>query len=98
METPPFLIDQYAAARGVNALTAKRAIMLTGYAEDGRLLEEAQAAMHVSKATARTVCRRFLIDFPDYRPYALLEKQGKPRPVPQVREDEAPHGLPLFSA
>lgn len=96
MESPPYLVDQYAKARGINTLTATRGMMLAALAGDGRTLADSYAQMHISKAIARTICRRLLIDFPDYRPYARLEAKGLPRPEPVVRADLSADGLPLF--
>jgi hypothetical protein len=98
MDSPPYLVDQFAKMRGVNAVNAKRALMLTAYAESGKKLSEARRLLRISEDVARLVCRRFMIDFPDYRPYAALEAKGQPRPQPFVRQDRTPDGLPLFGA
>lgn len=98
MDSPPYLLDQYAKARGITAANAKRAIMLHAYADEGRPLADAIKALRISKYTARVLARRFLIDFPDYRPYAALESKGEPRPAPKVRADQPAQTLPLFAA
>lgn len=97
MESPPYLMDQFAKSRGVTKQGAKRALMLQGYADSGRTLEDARLGLGIAKSTARLLCRRFMIDFTDYRPYAALERKGEPRPTPYQRADLPVDGLSLFS-
>lgn len=96
MDSPPYLLDQYAKARGLSANNAKRALMLTAFAADGRAIVESARALKVSAAVAKMIARKFLIDFPDYRPYSGLEKKGLPRPLPRIRQDRDASELPLF--
>lgn len=98
MDSPPYLLDQYAKSRGVSAAMAKRAIMLLGFSDEGRKLKDAARSLKIAESSAKKLCRRFMIDFPDYRPYARLEQKGEPRPAPYVRPDQSPETLPLFGA
>lgn len=97
MDSPPYLMDQFAKSRGVSKAGAKRALMMQGYASDGRTLKDAMAGLGIAKSTAQMLCRRFMIDFPDYRPYAARERKGEARPKPYHREDLPVDGLALFS-
>ncbi len=96
MESPPYLFDQFACTRGVSKEGAKRALMMQGYAAEGRTLKESTKALGISERSARLLARRFMIDFTDYRPYAGREKKGLERPAPFVRPVEPAEGLPLF--
>lgn len=98
MECPPYLFDQYAKTCGVSSLMAKRALLLKGYSDAGQSLAHAIKALRISKEAAQKLARRFMIDFPDYRPYAAKEKKGEARPHPYQRDVMLPaSGLPLFA-
>ena len=97
MESPPYLFDQFAKTCGVSTSMAKRAIMLKGYAAEGRSLSHAAKLLKISKESAQALARRFVIDFTDYRPYAGVEKKGGVRPSPFSRNVALPASdLPLF--
>jgi hypothetical protein len=98
MDSPPFLLDQYARQRGLSASMAKRAIMLQGYAAEGRKLADSATAAGMSVSSAKRIARKLILDFADYRPYAKLEEKGEPRPEPYFRADRPAHELPLFGA
>lgn len=97
MESPPYLVDQFARSRGVSAISAKRALMMQAFAAEGKTLASTIKALRISKDTATTIARRFMIDFSDYRPYSSLEKRGQPRPMPFQRADLPVDGLALFA-
>jgi len=98
MESPAYLVDQFAKSRGVSANNAKRAMMMQTYAEEGKSLTATVHALGISRDTGMMICRRFLIDFPDYRPFASKEKKGEARPEPYIRECAPASGLPIFAA
>ena len=98
MDSPPFLFDQYARQRGISPTMAKRALMLQGYSVEGRALKDAAKTLKISAKTAKMLARKFIIDFPDYRPYARLEAKGEARPAPFLRADKSATDLPLFAA
>lgn len=96
MESPPQLIEQIAKERGVSPNLAKRVLYLGALAED-RTAKEAAVAMGCAVSTVKLLCRRFMIDLSDYRPYAGLEKKGLPRPRVYCNDIHKPaSGLPLF--
>jgi hypothetical protein len=98
VESPRHLIEQAAKEKGISPNLAKRVLYLGALGED-RTLAEAVQAMGCAKSTVQMLCRRFMIDLADYRPYAALEKKGLPRPAPTIRDIHQPaSGLPLFSA
>lgn len=98
MDSPPFLLDQYARQRGMSASMAKRALMLEGYAAEGRKLSECANSLGIAVSTAKSIARKLVIDFPDYVPYARLVDKGEPRPAPYRRADKPASDLPLFGA
>lgn len=97
MDSPPFLLEQYARQRGMSPNMAKRAMMLQGFAAEGRKVADAARAAGVGVDTAKSIARKLILDFPDYRPYARLEAKGEPRPAPFIRADLPAHELPLFA-
>lgn len=97
MESPRHLIEQTAKEKGISPNLAKRVLYLGALGED-RTIAEAVQAMGCAKSTVQMLCRRFMIDLADYRPYARLEKKGLPRPAPMLRDIHQPaSGLPLFA-
>lgn len=99
MDSPKHLVGQAAAERGVSANQAKRALYLEGLSGQERSVKYAAEALGVEPATIKTLARRFMIDFTDYRPYAALEKKGLPRPGPKTRNIHLPAAdLPIFGA
>jgi hypothetical protein len=97
MESPRYLIGQMAAERGVSECGAKRALYLQGLAGQARSVSYAAEALGVTKETIKTICRRYMIDMADYRPYERLERKGQPRPGPKVRDIHKPaSALPIF--
>lgn len=99
MESPRHLMDQFAAMRGVSATMAKRALYLEGLAKGGCTLSYASERLGVESSTVRLICRRFMIDLSDYRPYARLERKGLPRPQAHIRDINQPaSALPIFAA
>jgi hypothetical protein len=98
MESPRYLIGQAAAQHGVSANQAKRALYLQGLSADARCVKDAAKALGVSTDTIKTIARRYMIDFIDYRPYASLEKKGQPRPCPKIIDIHRPaSALPIFA-
>lgn len=96
METPAYLFDQFAKSRGLSRSMAKYGLMMQGFAEQGRSLKECVSSLRIAKSSAQKIARRLMIDFPDYRPYAALEKKGEARPAPFFRPDLPASDLPLF--
>lgn len=98
MQSPRHLSGQSAAEHGVSPNQAKRALYLQGLGEDHRSVKDATKALGVSSDTVKTLARRYMIDFTDYRPYASFEKKGLPRPAPKVRDIHLPAAaLPIFA-
>lgn len=87
MRSPSRLIGQVAAEVGATPLAVKRAIYLKGLAEDGAGVERAKKALSVSSDNLKKLCRKFMIDLADYRPYARLENKGEARPAAPVKLD-----------
>lgn len=99
METPPYLFDQFAKMRGCSKEMAKRALCMQGYADQGKTFAATVPLLGIAKSSAQQLARRFMIDFPDYRPYAAKEKKGEERPGPKVRDiHRSASELPLFGA
>ncbi|BAK66863.1 hypothetical protein SLG_21880 [Sphingobium sp. SYK-6] len=98
MDSPPYLFDQYAKRHGLSFEMAKRALLMRSYADQGKKIKEAASLVGISLNSAKTVARRMLIDFADWRPYARLEAKGLDRPQPGERNIAQPaNELPLFS-
>lgn len=98
METPPYLSDQHAKEHGITNANAKRALMLRGFSEQGKTLSYSAEQLHISRQHAQRIARRFIIDFSDYRPYALKERKGLPREMKPKRNISLPAAnLPLFA-
>ncbi len=57
MESPAYLFDQFACTRGVSKEGAKRALMMQGYAAEGRTLKESVKALGISERSARLLAR-----------------------------------------
>lgn len=96
METPPFLIDQLAAERGVSANSAKRALYLQGLADRGCTVSEATAALKIASEGVKRIARRFMIDLTDYRPYAKRRDKGE-EIAPKSRDiHQGVNGTALF--
>ncbi|TCP33246.1 hypothetical protein [Sphingomonas sp. BK235] len=87
MRAPSRLIGQVAAEIGATSASVRRAIYLKGLAADGADAARAMSALRCSRRTLQRVCRRFMIDLVDYRPFAGLERRGKRRPHPPVSLD-----------
>lgn len=85
MDSPSRLWSQIAAESGITANRAKLAAYVTDLANDGRSLEQAARAVRRSPEVMKKLSRDFMIDWPDYRPFAHLEKKGEARPEPRVR-------------
>lgn len=98
MDSPPYLVDQFAATAGLSNVMAKRAMLLRSYAEQDFTLAKACDMVGIAKSTGKRVARKPMIDFTDYRPYAAKEKKGEARPAPFARDTARPASeLPLFS-
>jgi hypothetical protein len=98
MDSPRYLIEQCAAEKGISADMAKRALYLTGLSEQGRDLRYCADALGISATSVKLLCRRFIIDLADYRPYAKLEAKTGSRPSPRLNDIHKPaSGLPLFA-
>lgn len=96
METPPYLVDQYAAERGISPMMAKRLLYLEGLDTKARKVGDVAGMLGLEVATLKAVARKLIIDFSDYRPYARRRDAGE-EVVPKLREIRAPaNGLPLF--
>lgn len=96
METPAFLVDQLAAERSVSAAMARRAIYLKGLAADGRSLGEAVGALGIAREGVKRLCRRFMIDLSDYRPYAKKRDAGEQISAASRNIHEPATALPIF--
>jgi hypothetical protein len=96
METPPFLIDQLAAERKVSRFTARRALYIQGCAAEGRTVRDVAQAMRIAPEGIKRLARRFLIDFPDYRPFAKKRDAGEEIAATSRNIHEPADGLPLF--
>ena len=77
------LFDQVAAEAGISANKARLAVYVMGLAKDGRSLADVASGIRRKPEVVKKLAREFIIDFPDYRPFAALEKKGKPRPDPK---------------
>ncbi|MBH9537506.1 hypothetical protein [Novosphingopyxis sp. YJ-S2-01] len=98
MDSPAYLMDQFAARCGLTPMMAKRGLLLQAYADDGRTLKASARLLSISDASCKELARKLLIDFPDYRPYQRLEKKGLPRPIPATRDIALPASeLPMFA-
>lgn len=99
MDSPPYLFDQFAKARGLSNAMAKRALMLQQFAAESRTLDDAVRSLAIDKKSAQRICRKLIIDFSDYRPYAGKERKGIARPDPYSRDVARPASeLPLFAS
>lgn len=85
MDNPSRLWCQIAAEAGVSANRAKLGAYMANLAKDGRTLADAARALRRKPATIKQLSREFMIDWPDYRPFAALESKGLERPAPKVR-------------
>jgi hypothetical protein len=96
METPAFLVDQLAAERSVSTTMARRALYLKGLADTGCSLREARDKLGLAKTGVQSLCRKFLIDLTDYRPYAKKREKGE-TVAPASRNIHQPAtSLPIF--
>lgn len=77
------LWSQIAAEAGCTPNKAKVAAYLSDLAADGTPLARAAQLLRRRPDYVRRYAREFLIDFPDYRPFARVEKAGKMRPEPR---------------
>lgn len=77
------LFDQVAAEAGVTANKAKLAVYVMGLANSGRSLADVAKALRRKPETLKRLAREFVIDFPDYRPFAVDERKGRMRPEPR---------------
>lgn len=87
MRSPSRLIGQVAAEVGAKPMSVRRAIYLKGLANDGADASRAMEALRCSRRTLQRLCRRFMIDLADYRPFARAERRGEARPLPPVSLD-----------
>lgn len=85
MDSPSRLWSQIAAEAGISANRAKLAAYITDLAKDGRTLVDAAKAVRRSPEVMKKLSREFMIDWPDYRPFAGNEKRGVARPDPKIR-------------
>lgn len=85
MDNPSRLWGQIAAEGGCSANRAKMAAYLMNLAKDGRSLEAACAAVRRKPATLKTLSREFMIDWPDYKPFAAALAKGEERPAARVK-------------
>lgn len=85
MDNPSRLWVQIAVEAGVSPNKAKLGAYMANLAQDGRTLEDAARALRRKPATIKQISREFMIDWPDYRPFAALESKGLPRPAPKVK-------------
>lgn len=85
MDSPSRLWSQIAAESGISANRAKLAAYVTDLAKDGRSLAQAAQAVRRSPEVMKKLSRDFMIDWPDYRPFARLEEKGQARPEPRIR-------------
>ncbi len=85
MDSPSRLWSQIAAESGISANRAKLAAYVTDLAKDGRSLVQAAQSLRRSPETMKKLSREFMIDWPDYRPFARLEEKGEARPEPRIR-------------
>jgi hypothetical protein len=76
------MFDQVAKEAGISANRAKVAVYLAGLAKDGRTLSDAAVSLRRSPTTVKAFARDFMIDFPDYRPYARERDKGTEYPAP----------------
>lgn len=83
------LWSQVAAEAGCTANKAKVAVYLRGLAHDGKTLTQAAELMRRKPEFVKRYAREFLIDFPDYRPFARAEKKGRTRPEPKYQLEAA---------
>jgi hypothetical protein len=81
------LFDQVAAEAGVSANRAKLAVYVMGLASAGRSLADTANALRRKPDTVKVLARDFMIDFPDYRPFARDELAGRDRPEPKYLLD-----------
>lgn len=77
METPPYLVDQYAAERAISPMMAKRLLYLEGLDTTTRKVGEVARMLGLEPATLKAVARKLIIDFSDYRPYAKRRDAGE---------------------
>lgn len=77
------LWHQVAAEAGVSSNKAKLAVYVMGLADQGKTLAYIAAQIHRKPEVVKKLSREFIIDFPDYRPFAAYEKRGEPRPGPR---------------
>jgi hypothetical protein len=82
MQTPPRLISQVAAESGVGPTSIKLGMYLRGLAARGATLKYAAEVTKRKPETLRRLCRKFIIDFADYRPFAKMEAETGHRPSP----------------
>lgn len=96
METPPFLIDQFAAERKLSRQMAKRALYLQGLDTSSLKVGDVASKLGVDKKTLQALARKLVVDFSDYRPYAK-RRDGGEAVAPFTTDIHAPaSGLPLF--
>lgn len=77
------LFSQVAAEAKVSSNKAKLAVYVMGLAKDGRSLDDVAKGLRRKPETIKTLAREFMIDFPDYRPFAIDERKGRQRPEPR---------------
>lgn len=77
------LFSQVAAEAAISPNRAKLAVYVMGLARDGRRLADVAKGLRRKPETIKTLAREFMIDFPDYRPFAAYEKKGLQRPEPR---------------
>lgn len=77
------LFSQVAAEAEISANRAKVAVYVMGLAKDGRSLADVAKGLRRKPETIKVLAREFMIDFPDYRPFAADERKGRQRPEPK---------------
>lgn len=87
MDNSGRMFAQVAAEAGVSPNRAKIAVYMSELARNGRSLADAATSLRRHQETVKKVARDFMIDFPDYRPFARLEAKGEPRPEPRCKLD-----------
>jgi len=85
MDNVGMLVNQAAAEAKCSPNAVKVALYLSQLSQQGKSFDYACSALQRDRNTIKKYCREFLIDFPDYRPFARMEKKGKERPEPKYK-------------
>lgn len=96
METPPFLVEQFAAEHKMSTTMAKRVLYLQGLDTTSRKVVEVAVMLGVAPSTLKELARKLLMDFADYRPYAKRRDAGE-KVLPFKADIHKPASeLPMF--